>query len=105
MHSCVPQLPERAIALWWGESNVILISLLVGSIGFVLRLLAQSYAAVLITTGFFVLTATFLRPSIRSLTSQNVTLSQGAAILLMEFFLRVKWLRHAPHMAVHQAVR
>ena len=64
----------------WGEPNVILISLLAGSIGFVLLLLAQSYAAVLITTGFFVLTTTFLRPSIHSLTSQRATLGQGAAM-------------------------
>jgi DHA1 family multidrug resistance protein-like MFS transporter len=64
----------------WGEPNVILISLLAGSIGFVLLLVAQSYAAVLITTGFFVLTTTFLRPSIHSLTSQRATLGQGAAM-------------------------
>jgi len=64
----------------WGEPNVILISLLAGSIGFVLLLLAQSYAAVLITTGFFVLTTTFLRPSIHSLTSQRATVGQGAAM-------------------------
>jgi MFS transporter, DHA1 family, multidrug resistance protein len=64
----------------WGEPNVILISLLAGSIGFVLLLLAQSYAAVLITTGFFVLTTTFLRPSIHSLTSQRAMLGQGAAM-------------------------
>jgi len=65
---------------WWGEPKVILISLLAGAIGFGLLLLAQSYAAVLITTGFFVLTTTFLRPSIHSLTSQRATLGQGAAM-------------------------
>ncbi|CAG0933396.1 Tetracycline resistance protein, class B [Thermoflexales bacterium] len=65
---------------WWGEPNVILVSLLGGSIGFGLLLLAQSYAAVLITTGFFVLTTTFLRPSIHSLTSQRAALGQGAAM-------------------------
>ena len=65
---------------WWGEPNVILISLLTGAIGFILLLLAQTYAAVLITTGFFVLTTTFLRPSIHSLTSQRATLGQGAAM-------------------------
>jgi MFS transporter, DHA1 family, multidrug resistance protein len=69
-----------AVTKWWGEPHVILISLLAGSIGFVLLLLAQSYAAVLITTGFFVLTTTFLRPSIHSLTSQRATLGQGAAM-------------------------
>jgi DHA1 family multidrug resistance protein-like MFS transporter len=69
-----------AVTKWWGEPKVILISLLAGSIGFVLLLVAQSYAAVLITTGFFVLTTTFLRPSIHSLTSQRATLGQGAAM-------------------------
>ncbi len=69
-----------AVTKWWGEPNVILISLLAGAIGFVLLLLAQSYAAVLITTGLFVLTTTFLRPSIHSLTSQRATLGQGAAM-------------------------
>jgi DHA1 family multidrug resistance protein-like MFS transporter len=68
------------VTKWWGEPNVILISLLAGSIGFVLLLVAQSYAVVLITTGFFVLTTTFLRPSIHSLTSQRATLGQGAAM-------------------------
>jgi MFS transporter, DHA1 family, multidrug resistance protein len=43
---------------------------------------AQSYAARFITTGFFVLTTTFLRPSIHSLTSQHATLGQGAAMSL-----------------------
>ncbi|HSD82438.1 MAG TPA: MFS transporter, partial [Anaerolineae bacterium] len=68
------------VTKWWGEPNVILASLLAGSIGYVLLLMAQSYAAVLITTGFFVLTTTFLRPSIHSLTSQHATLGQGAAM-------------------------
>ncbi len=68
------------VTKWWGEPKVILISLLTGAIGFVLLLLAQSYATVLITTGFFVLTTTFLRPSIHSLTSQRATLGQGAAM-------------------------
>ena len=68
------------VTKWWGEPNVILASLLAGSTGFVLLLLAQSDAAVLITTGFFVLTTTFLRPSIHSLTSQRATLGQGAAM-------------------------
>ncbi len=69
-----------AVTKWWGEPRVILISLLAGSIGFGLLLVAQSYAAVLITTGFFVLTTTSLRPSIHSLTSQRATLGQGAAM-------------------------
>jgi len=68
------------VTKWWGELNVILASSLAGAIGFVLLLLAQSYAVVLITTGFFVLTTTFLRPSIHSLTSQRATLGQGAAM-------------------------
>lgn len=53
--------------------NVILISLLAGSIGFVLLLLAQSYAVVLITTGFFVLTTTFFArlPPIASFQAAN----------------------------------
>jgi DHA1 family multidrug resistance protein-like MFS transporter len=69
-----------AVTKWWGEPNVILISLLAGSLGFVLLLLAQSFTVVLITTGFFVLTTTFLRPSIHSLTSQRATVGQGAAM-------------------------
>jgi hypothetical protein len=37
----------------WGEPTVIKASLIVGSVGFILLLLANTYATVLLTTGIF----------------------------------------------------
>jgi DHA1 family multidrug resistance protein-like MFS transporter len=71
----------------WGESIVIKTSLIVGAIGFILLLLANTYALVLLTTGIFTCSITFLRPSIHSLTSKRTTVGQGASMGLSNSFV------------------
>ncbi len=71
----------------WGEATVIKASLLAGAAGFMLLLLAESYVAVLLTTGLFVLITTFLRPAVHSLTSQRAMTGQGAAMGLSNSFV------------------
>jgi MFS transporter, DHA1 family, multidrug resistance protein len=71
----------------WGEVHVILVSLLATALGFVLLLLANTYLAVLLTTGFFVFATTFLRPSIHSLISQQADIGQGTALGLSNSFV------------------
>ncbi|HSR48484.1 MAG TPA: MFS transporter [Anaerolineales bacterium] len=71
----------------WGEPVVIQGALLAAAVTFVLLLLAQSFAAVLLTVALFVLIAAFLRPAIHSLTSQRATVGQGAAMGLSGAFV------------------
>jgi MFS transporter, DHA1 family, multidrug resistance protein len=71
----------------WGELRVIKVSLLAASLGFLLLLFARSYMLVLLATGFFSFTVTFLRPSIHSLTSQRASVGQGAALGLSNSFV------------------
>ncbi len=71
----------------WGEPTVIKASLLVGSVGFILLLLANTFAAVLVTTGIYTCSITFLRPSIHSLTSKRTTVGQGASMGLSNSFV------------------
>jgi DHA1 family multidrug resistance protein-like MFS transporter len=71
----------------WGEPAVIKTSLIVGAVGFVLLLLADTYAAVLWTTGIFTCSITFLRPSIHSLASKRTNVGQGASMGLSNSFV------------------
>src|SRR5512134_146551 len=71
----------------WGEPTVIKTSLIVGAVGFILLLLANTYATVLFTTGIFTCSITFLRPSIHSLTSKRTTVGQGASMGLSNSFV------------------
>jgi DHA1 family multidrug resistance protein-like MFS transporter len=71
----------------WGEPTVIKTSLIVGAVGFILLLLANTYATVLLTTGIFACSITFLRPSIHSLTSKRTTAGQGASMGLSNSFV------------------
>ena len=71
----------------WGEPTVIKASLVVGAVGFILLLLANTYATVLLTTGIFTCSITFLRPSIHSLTSKRTTVGQGASMGLSNSFV------------------
>jgi DHA1 family multidrug resistance protein-like MFS transporter len=57
----------------WGEVTVIKASLLAGSIGFVVLVLANTYATILLATGFFILSKTLLRPAAFSLISKRAT--------------------------------
>ena len=71
----------------WGEAAVIQWALLAGAVTFLLLLMANSYVAVLLTTGLFVLTTAFFRPAVHSLTSQRATVGQGIAMGLSNSFV------------------
>jgi MFS transporter, DHA1 family, multidrug resistance protein len=71
----------------WGEPTVIKTSLIVGAVGFILLLLANTYVTVMLTTGLFTCSITFLRPSIHSLTSKRTTVGQGASMGLSNSFV------------------
>ena len=71
----------------WGEATVIKASLIVGAVGFILLLLADTYATVLLTTGIFTCSITFLRPSIHSLTSKRTSIGQGTSMGLSNSFV------------------
>jgi DHA1 family multidrug resistance protein-like MFS transporter len=73
----------------WGEPTVIKTSLIIGAVGFILLLLANTYALVLLTTGIFTVSITFLRPSIHSLTSKRTTVGQGASMGLSNSFVNL----------------
>jgi DHA1 family multidrug resistance protein-like MFS transporter len=76
-----------ALTVKWGDSAVIKSSLLAGSIGFLVLLAANSYLTILLATGFFILSKTFLRPSVLSLTSRRTTLGQGMTMGLSNSFM------------------
>ena len=71
----------------WGEPTVIKGSLILGAVGFFLLLLANTYPAVLMTTGLFTCSITFLRPAIHSLTSKRTTSGQGVTMGLSNSFV------------------
>ena len=71
----------------WGEPFVIKLSLAGSSVGFLVMLLATSFATILLTTGFFVLTVALLRPAVASLISQRATVGQGVAQGLNNSFM------------------
>ena len=71
----------------WGEALVIKASLLAGSVGFVVLLLANTYVTVLLATAFFIMSKTMLRPAVLSLTSKQATVGQGAAMGLSNSFM------------------
>jgi DHA1 family multidrug resistance protein-like MFS transporter len=75
------------ITAHWGEPTVIKTSLVVGAVGFILLLLANTYPTVLLTTGIFTVSITFLRPSIHSLTSKRTSVGQGTSMGLSNSFV------------------
>jgi DHA1 family multidrug resistance protein-like MFS transporter len=76
-----------ALTLRWGDANVIKSSLFAGSIGFLVLLAANSYPTVLLATGFFILSKTFLRPSVLSLTSSRTNFGQGVTMGVSNSFM------------------
>jgi len=70
----------------WGEATVIKVSLLLSAVGFPLMLLANSYLTILITSGFFMLGVSLLRPAVSSLISRQATVGQGVAMGLNNSF-------------------
>ncbi len=71
----------------WGETAVIKGSLLFGSVGFLVLLLANTYVTILLATGFFILSKTLLRPSAFALISKRSTAGQGVAMGLSNSFM------------------
>ena len=69
-----------------GEERLIKLSLLASGVGFGVMLLAESYAAVLLTVGFFIFSNTMLRPSIASLISKRAQGGRGAALGMSSSF-------------------
>ncbi len=72
----------------WGEALVIRVSLLAGSLGFLVLLWANTYLTVLLATGFFILSKTLLRPASFALISRQATTArQGAVMGLSNSFM------------------
>jgi len=70
----------------WGEATVIKVSLLLSVVGFPLMLLANSFLTILVTSGFFMLGVSLLRPAVSSLISRQATVGQGVAMGLNNSF-------------------
>ena len=72
----------------WGETAIIRASLLGGSLGFLLMLVAFNYATVLLTVSLFIMSVSMLRPSVASLTSRRADeVGQGTAMGLNNSFM------------------
>jgi len=71
----------------WGEAATIKVSLLAGSIGFLVLLLAWDFTTVLVTTGLFIISKTLLRPATLALISKNSSRAQGAVMGLSNSFM------------------
>jgi DHA1 family multidrug resistance protein-like MFS transporter len=85
--STVGKVFTGALTQRWGDASVIKTSLFAGSVGFLVLLLANTYPTILLATGFFILSKTFLRPAVFSLTSKRATVGQGAAMGLSNSFV------------------
>jgi DHA1 family multidrug resistance protein-like MFS transporter len=64
----------------WGDAPVIKASLLAGAVAYLVLLSANTYITILLSTGIFILSKTFLRPSILSLISKRSKIGQGIAM-------------------------
>ncbi|MBN2045624.1 MAG: MFS transporter [Anaerolineales bacterium] len=71
----------------WGEENVIKVSLLGSTIGFILMLLAFNTATILLTVGFFVFSNAMIRPGVASLISKQTESGQGISMGLNNSFM------------------
>ncbi len=72
---------------WIGERNVIKISLIGSSLGFVLMIFAKTSVPVYVTAGFFVLMNAMLRPAIQSIISKEARSGQGIAMGLANSYM------------------
>jgi MFS transporter, DHA1 family, multidrug resistance protein len=77
----------RPLTKRWGEVILLRLSLIGSAVGFVLMLLANNYATVLITVAVFVLSNSLLRPVVSSLTSKRYSEGQGVAMGLNNAFM------------------
>jgi len=71
----------------WGEPPLIRVSMLASAIGFCLLLLARQYGLLLLATGLFILSKTFLRTTLLSLASKRTRRGQGAVMGLGNSFI------------------
>jgi DHA1 family multidrug resistance protein-like MFS transporter len=71
----------------WGEVKVIRGSLILGSAGFIVLLLADTYPTILLATGFFILSKTLLRPAALALISKRAPGGKGAMMGLSNSFI------------------
>jgi DHA1 family multidrug resistance protein-like MFS transporter len=71
----------------WGEVLTIRGSLIAGSIGYLVLLVAWDYVSILTATAFFILSKTLLRPAAFALISKRAGKSQGAAMGLSNSFM------------------
>jgi DHA1 family multidrug resistance protein-like MFS transporter len=71
----------------WGEAKVIKVSLLAGSVGFLVLLAANTYTTILLATGIFVLSKTLLRPASFALISKQAAVGHGAVMGLSNSFM------------------
>jgi DHA1 family multidrug resistance protein-like MFS transporter len=85
--STVGKVFTGALTGRWGDAVVIKTSLFTGAIGFLVLLLANTFPTILLATGFFILSKTFLRPAVFSLTSKQATVGQGVAMGLSNSFM------------------
>jgi DHA1 family multidrug resistance protein-like MFS transporter len=72
---------------WIGERNVIKISLIGSSLGFVLMIFAKTSVPIHLTVGFFVLMNSMLRPAIQSIISKEAKSGQGIAMGLANSYM------------------
>jgi DHA1 family multidrug resistance protein-like MFS transporter len=70
----------------WGEERVIRASLIAGSVGFGVLLLANTFVTILLATAFFILSKTLLRPASLALISKRATVGQGTVMGLSNSF-------------------
>jgi len=73
----------------WREAIIIKASMLASSVGFIVLLLAHSYPTVLLATGLFILSKTFLRTVLLSLASRRATAGQGVVMGLGNSFINL----------------
>jgi DHA1 family multidrug resistance protein-like MFS transporter len=71
----------------WGEAAIIKVSLLASSVGFAVLLLANTYPSILLATGLFILSKTFLRTALLSLASRRASGGQGMTMGLGNSFI------------------
>jgi len=70
----------------WGDAAVVKASLAAGVLGYLALLAANTYPTVLLSTGFFTISKTLLRPSLFSLVSKSPHIRQGKAMGLCNSF-------------------
>lgn len=71
----------------WGEVAIIKASLIGSAVGFAMMVLAQSFIAILLTMGFFIISNAMLRPAVSALISRRATGGQGIAMGLNNSFM------------------